>query len=482
MNIFLRRSFKILIAIAIIIGIAWFVENLKGEREWTKAKERAAKMDVSLDLKDYKAREISDSENLLKNPDFLREWNGEVDPELRMWTYMGLEGIVSRGIRSPRHYEGTPTDFLQYVEDETNERTAIAKLSQAGAEVETRLNRLTQLILSFPTHDLSPRHYSLIEQREIAQEILSGKKMVKCMKDQAILAIRRGEPNIALRNCLAIHALAQSFASPDQIHLLVSNAYLKLLQSIIWEGIYFKQWSSSDLKVLASLTPIEVQTELLTKAYSYDAAFINATAEEESELRKKEFESYGKTEELTSKDHIEEWIHFGGLRGWQQTRKAYVINAILDRVEGRDDWKWQAQPVFTLDDDQEFSFSPLTQVKKMARYLDGPISSIYEHAVKARLCRLAIAAEQFRLTNRRYPKDIYELDPGFPLLDLRDPKGRDLIYEPLEARSFQVYSEFSLKQHPGKPRKQLIWRFSEVEQSVKSAKKKRKGKSKRTSN
>ena len=47
-------------------------------------------MGVSLDLADYAAPEIPDSQNLLKNSIFAREWNGEIEPRLGNWRNMEL--------------------------------------------------------------------------------------------------------------------------------------------------------------------------------------------------------------------------------------------------------------------------------------------------------------------------------------------------------------------------------------------------------
>jgi len=94
MKIWLKRLLKIVLVLLLLFTCAWWIENWRGARAWEKAQARAEAAGVSLDIADFQQAPIPDEENLLKNPVFLAEWNGEVEPRLDRWSSMNLPGLA----------------------------------------------------------------------------------------------------------------------------------------------------------------------------------------------------------------------------------------------------------------------------------------------------------------------------------------------------------------------------------------------------
>ena len=466
MKKFRRWAIRLIIALTLIIGAAWLIENYRGYQRWEEAQKRAAKLGVSLDLDDYAAPTIPDSKNLLKNPDFATEWNGEIEPQLERWTSMKLDVPNSRGIL---HQRGELMDYLQLFPDESDPMVAIEKLTIATKDVEARLNKLTEIILSYPPRDLSLRIRSLFDSTEVLDEIFPIKKIVVCLGDQAILALHRNEPLLAARNCEAIERLIQNFSSPDILRFLFTNSFRDTIRRVSQEGILLQAWKPEHLESLSNLLTTEVDRMQLANALSYEAAFVPTSIEEakafEDMVREKINDDLGNesVKPLSTKDKIQRWIVYDGPKGWEHSRKAFVLYAILNVIETGTEWKWKERESNAIDrgssEEDKFSFDPLTFYRDTERGYSNSLIGIFEKTAKDRLCFLAIEIEKFRLAKGAYPTTLGELPKGLPLIDPTDPQKRPFRYELLPAGGFQIYSAFLIEQYPDSKRKQYHWKF-----------------------
>ncbi|MDA7881349.1 hypothetical protein N9A94_03515 [Akkermansiaceae bacterium] len=463
-----RWAIRLIIAIPLIIGAAWLIENYRGYQEWEEAQERAAKLGVSLDLADYAGPTIPDSQNLLKNSYFSREWHGEIEPNLKRWGNMDLDVPKPRGIR---HQRGKLMDFLQYFPDESDPKIAIEKLSEATKEIESRLYRLSEIILSYPPQDLSSRPQILKDLDTPVNEILLIKQLTESFKDQAIIALHRDNPRLAIHNCKAIDRLAANFELPDFVHILVTNALRQTIHRISNEGILLQAWNADHLNTLSKLTITEVDRMPLANAFSYEAAF--------SPLFLKDTEMMfdnaqvvitnllgGEEPEPPSiKEKIQRWIAFDGPKGWEQRRQAFVLNANLDQIESSNKWKWNKLESSVIDLDElenegeEISFDPLLFVRGVSETYAYLPNAIFEQALRSRLGLLAIEVEKYRIATGDYPKSLDELPKGLPITDPCAPKDRALHYELLPEGGFQIYPLSFYEDEPDPRRNKFIWQF-----------------------
>ncbi|MEN8694801.1 MAG: hypothetical protein ACN4GG_05965 [Akkermansiaceae bacterium] len=453
------------LVLMLLIGAAWIFENFRGASEWTKAKERAARMGVSLDLKDYPSPDIEE-DRLLNDPIFKAEWNGEIEPRLRRLYRMDLPTVNSRRIKGISRAKGKPVSYQQFFDAELSEEEAVEKFRQAIAPVSKRLTALSDSILAHPAQSLVTTE-QLRHNEQLSSPILSVKHIANSFKGEADLAARQKNTALALRNHRVLHRLRENFEGPTFIQLLVGDAILLNNTSAIWEGIRQHAWTEEQLVTLSKLIPAETRFEVWEKFYPYNIAEETKLQIQFIENRDDLLAKYGYTgsDEETVTDQIRDWCHFEGPAGWQDWRKATILNQHLDVLAARERWNkpWleEFNNVTVIDDDYEPSFHPLAQFR--SETAGGIIRSISRNATQFRMIRLAIALEQHFLKTDFYPESLEELNLRFSIIDLMDPRQRPIQYE----RTDDGYFTICLPTDKEISR----WRFSEEPRKIRKKKK-----------
>lgn len=472
---FLRRFLLLILSLALLIGAGWIFENFRGAHEWTKAKERAAKMGVNLNIADYPAPEIAEKDRLMNNPIFAAEWNQEVDPPLRRIHYMELPGVKSRGIRGTSYSKGKAFSYRQYFEEELTEEQAVEKLAELLTPVSARLDQLSEIILSYPVQEILPRTYLDSDTDVSTSAVLSLKLMADCLRGEAQLAIRRGDTATALRNVRVLHRLRENSRGPLVINLLVGDAILLSGSLVIWEGVRQHAWTENDLTELARLFPTELNTASGIEFLSYEATFVETLVDGTLKDGVGYFGLFEDTEnERTMTEEIRFWMNFKGPTGWQSWRKATVLHQYLDLLEAKDvwdePWRNEFRNVFVVDFDEGPSFHPLAYFRSQG--LGGMVRVIAKNTMKLRLIRIVISLEQYHLKHGSYPETLSELELNFPIIDSTDPMQRPMEYE----RTPDGYFILNSREDDGSSRNRSEhWQFTENPRSeFKDAKKKKK--------
>lgn len=454
------------LVLMLLIGAAWIFENFRGASEWAEAKERAAQMGVSLDLKDYPSPDIEE-DRLLNDPIFKAEWNGEIEPRLRRLYRMDLPTVNSRRIKGISRAKGKPMSYQQFFDAELSEEQAVEKFRQAIAPVSKRLTALADSILAHPAQELETR-FRVSFPGELTDILLTLRHMANSFKGEADLAARQKNTALALRNHRVLHRLRENFEGPAFIQLLVGDAILLNNASAIWEGIRQHAWTDEQLKILTELTPSEPRFEIWKRSYPLEVAIVMKDVTRFIEDRDTLLIEQGYTglEEETTKDRIRLWMNFEGPSGWQNWRKAVSLNQQLDVLAARERWNqpWleEFNNVTVIDDDYEPSFHPLAQFR--SETAGGLVRAMSNNANRFRLMRLAIALEQHFLKAGSYPEALEEIDLDFSIIDLMDPQQRPIQYEKTDDGYFTIW----LASDKEKSR----WRFSE--EPRKTGKKKKK--------
>ena len=357
--------------------------------------------------------------------------------------------------------------YLEVFPEETDPERAVARLTEAAGGIEQRLNPFTEIILSFPVRDLTPRYDSLLEGVGATSEVTKLNGFVTALQDQALLALHRGEADLALRNCRAIDRLARSFSAPDLVHHLVAESFGKVVQTIIIDGIRLQAWEMGHLADLSEILSEGLKKQQLIGAFSYEAALVPSSIEDARAIRGKISDVITEAFDLPPDEppslrvRLQEWIHFDGPRGWEQRRKALVLNSILDLIESVNEWEWKRVDPVVIDMDEaseeRFSFDPLAEVRDAGRTYSNSISAAIKHASRARLCQLAIHLEMFRLEHGDYPLTIMDLPKEHQLADPADPRERVFGFNHLSEGGFRVDSLFFKEQFPDSEFDQVFW-------------------------
>ena len=460
----LRWTLRLFLLLALIIGAAWLIENYRGYKAWEETKARATKLGVSLDLADYAAPTIPDSQNLLKNPDFSREWNGEIEPPLKAWASMELnvpnpEKLYSR--------TGEITDYLPVYPGESNPDVAVDRLTEAAHKVEARLNSLAETILASPPQDLSSRFENAADIFNSVKETQSLQRIARAFHDQAILSLHRNDPGLALRNCQAIERLAQNDKLPGMMNFLGFSFCHSIIPAIIWEGILLGIWETEQLNELSDLLETEVDHLYLADILSYEAAVIPPSVDQSRKIKEASDKHFreafggGPEEQPSTKEQIQLWIFSSGPKGWDHQRKSIPINSILDLVESSSTWKWEGSPEPEKVDssDTNLSFDPFGPYRDTKKLLSKMIQGSFEITARARICLLAMEIEKNRLTNGILPKSLDEIPDAQKTTDPCDPQKRPFKYELLPEGGFQIYSKFFYEREPDVDRKRFLWKF-----------------------
>ena len=466
---FFRRLLWLTVILTVLFLGGWCFENWRGGGEWRKAKERAAKMGVSLKLEDYAAEEIPEGERLMEDPVFLAEWRGEIEPRLARISEMELEGLKTRGIRYGSSTRGRVFELSQFFEEEVSEKEAAKRLTKIYKPVAKRLRDLGKVVLEKPAQDIGVRTDDYFRVNDEFNPILSLKKLSNAYRDFGVLSLRNKDSKTALFCCQVVARLAQNSSQPALIDLLVSESCLSSISDLVWEGVRLHQWNVNDLEQLALLFPTEPSFETLQRALEYESALVSPSvdqAEKNLWMANAIWNSaFGNEEEKKPSllEKVEHWMNFRGPEGWQNWRKATVLNMNLDTLDHKSEWGNPSPKipatVIDINDPPGPSFHPLARFRDTHSSGSHFVHPLQRNANHYRVIRIAIELEKFYLSKRKYPSSIDDIVIPFSLRELTDLKERDLQYERTNDAYFQIWSE-NMKEkdkrgHSG------TWRFSE---------------------
>ena len=449
---FFCRLFWFVVILAVLFFGGWGFENWRGGSEWRKSKERAARMGVSLKLEDYAAEEIPEGESLMEDPVFLAEWNGEIEPVLDRITHMALEGVGTKGVRAGAVWRGKPFDYRQYFEEEISEAEAVRRLDKIYQPIATRLEKLGQVVLAKPKQGLGVRTEDIFEPNGV----LRLKKIANAFQEFARISLRKGEPEKAVWAYEVIVRLGENFSEPALIDLLVSNSVKGLGDRIIWDGIWLHKWDRKQLNRLAALIQTDPDYDALEKTLKYEAASVSPLMDQAEEMHQKWRELWDGDDPSELRDRVADWMAYRGPSGWQDWRKATMLNAYLDSFNQRPEWEAPGKKGMVYSDKDKRPLHPLSAVRSTEEQMGGLLSSVQERTTLSRLARIAIELEKYRLQKKRYPESLDELNVTFSIQDLTDPKGRELKYEKTGSY-FHLWSEFGReKDRPS----EFEWKFA----------------------
>ena len=461
---FFRRFCWLVLILAVLFFGGWGFENIRGGGEWRKAKERAARMGVSLKLEDYAAEEIPEGERLMEDPVFLAEWNGEIEPELGVMAQMGLEGINPKGRTGALISKGQSLDYRQYFEEKLSEDEAVRRMGKTYKPVATRLKKLGKVIMEKPVQDLGMRTDDYTEAPNSMNRLL---KVSLSFRDLAQLSIKQGDSKRSLWACEVIARLAENFSKPAFYELLTSESALLIIRPIIWDGIRLHHWTEEDLDRLSALLSPEAEFLAIEEALKFEASLTEkavAQAEKSHRQMNEAFSDFLKEDQPSFTDHIRSWMHYRGPEGWQNWRKATVLNDVLDAIDQRPTWSDSGYSSITMTLDAAFigneSFHPLSAFQSGRGYESQMVGLALRWASMRRVIRIGIELERFHLRKGHYPETLDEVALGFQIQDLTDLQRRDFQYEKSDDRYFRIWSEYA-REKDGLEN-DLGWRFSEA--------------------
>lgn len=450
---FLLRGFLIL-----LVPLAgWAFENWRGARAWEEAQARAEKAGVSLLRADYAGPEIPDEENLFKDLVFLREFENEGEDKLVSWRR--LPEVDWRGLDTRNNpATGEVLKFAEYFKEELSEENARVRLANAAEEIEVRLDALSKAILSKPVHSIfadSECHGPLMD---INTGIMQMQNFAACLESSASMALRSGDSAKALERIRALDRWVKSTVKPSLINLLVGNAIDAVNYRPIWDGIRLRLWSDADLATLSDLLGERDIKGDFQGVIRFEAAFGVETFDH-LEALKERMESF--EGEMSFEEKIQFWFSFGGPSGWQGQRKALLVNRYLDFINAMEGSSWIDEEELVRDLPTG-RFSPLGVVGEEIRSVVSSQTQGYKASeTRRRIAMTGIALERYFLAREKYPKALADLGMKTPVIDLTDPKGRELIYELGPDGRPVIFSEYEEETEKRISRRKLRWQYYE---------------------
>jgi len=222
----------------------------------------------------------------------------------------------------------------------------------------------------------------------------------------------------------ALEQLSGSFSGSNLIGALVERAGRNRVDALIWEGIRIRVWNDEQLKQIEQVVAQREFVEECKRTFAYELAWIIDLLEDPE--KSEGYVSFGAGGRAG--DLVFHWWNYRGTAGWQNRRKAFVTNYCLDVIEWFDENDEERDKL--IDEVIARPWSPLMGVKLMLPMLNRSAQMLrLEGPTRQSLVLSAIACERHFLVEKSYPKTLAVLNLKFPLIDLTDPKKRDLGYQ-----------------------------------------------------
>ncbi|MGC6459411.1 MAG: hypothetical protein ACON4R_13705 [Akkermansiaceae bacterium] len=465
----LKRLGKLLLVVALLLTVAWWFENWRGARAWEEAQERAKEAGLSLDLADYQPPPVPDEENLLKNPIFLKEWNGEIEPKLRSWTSIGLPNVKDYIQAYSKPTSGESVDHREYFEEELTTDEANERLDQISQGIQARLDQLSGILLTYPAHNLGRVNHNLEIDSTPSAQVDSLQNLANCLKSQAILALHLGRPDTALRNINCLIRMEEAFCRGSFLSGLLRSVLQGVTDTIIWEGILLHAWSPEHLHMIARSLDQRDHFDDFENVLKIETLYSVQGVDHLEEIQKSTNdvleEITGRESTPTLRERFLFHLKTGGPSGWDDQRKAIIVDNGLRLLDEFQNEELKERPGgINHDYDVEQNYDPFQYAREQETGMRRFVTFLLKHETETRIAQIAVAAEQFYLKHSHYPDSLEAMNCDFETADALDPKGRTLSYQLDENGRPQIWSQVD---------RTIRWQFSPEEKKQKPRKGKR---------
>ncbi len=415
-----RFLFRSVIALIVLIGVYWIFENWRGAKAWEEAKARIDEAGVSIVRADYAGPEIPEEDDLLKNLIFIAEFDHEREDAQKGWRMLFAEKRFGSFSSPGRGKLGNYRDYFETVmtEDEARQRMA-----EEASAFEDRLSALAEVILEKPVYQVFARGATDLAIWESDLHVVGVQGLIEGYQSSALMAIRSGNSTLAVERIQTLDRVIKISNAPSLVDALVAQVGVKIMTTIIWEGLQREVWCLEQIERLKVILTDHDLKQPYLKSLKHELAWglesLDSLDEAEVQLEEMGGGVAG---------GIAAWLGFGGPQGWQDRRKVLLTNTYLDLIEIVESGKLRETEEL-LAELPKNQFSPMA-VARMAAQAGIFSSERYaESCAIKRIALLALECERERLVSGSYPKSLNDLELSFPISDMTDPDERDLQYE-----------------------------------------------------
>jgi len=420
----IRKTLIIVALLALFFGVPWYFLKRKDQVAWEDAQERARQAGISLNIQDYKLPDVPPKENFLLHPDFAPEWNGLVIPKLDRWHWMEFPEFKSyKRVDTGKPHKGIPSDARMFFEEELTEAEALDKLLKIMTPIDQRLTSLVDIILSYPQRDLAHSKISgpLSALPTDSYPFVKQKRLAHALSNRATFAIQAGNTDQALLDILAHEKLTRSLGKGLVISYIIRHAMHGLNDSTIWEGLRTRSWKKRHLLAIKELlekrAPLKDADEIVKMCFVEPISIADGIKD-----YLKAFNQGPSGGTIT--EQYEEWQETRKATKNPTKKKAMLGNSLIDILVPPRTWTIdRIDELEKLDAEITDEFGEINTPRA-----DIMISNTFECDTRTRITRIAVALELFFIEHGDYPASLKDLPNTPPLLDLSDPKKRNIEY------------------------------------------------------
>ncbi len=447
-----KRFLILLVLVVLIIPAGWFIENGRGASAFDEMHARASEAGVSLVRADYAGPDISDDENLLKDPVFADEVFRKREPGLDAWRNLPVvERIGTSAFMNPA--SGETLKYAGFFEGGMSEDEARLKLGEAARDYELRLDELRKAIWRKPAHPLFTRGVAT-EDLQGSRSLTTGlSPMIDCFRSSGLMALRSENPRRALETIKTMDRITETTGDPYFIgYLLFANRGSLDLQ-LIWEGVRLRLWTEDEMADLSRLIAKRNYKKPLLMSLKYQAAV--------------EVEAYDSTTLLDEpldvnplfRDRVRNWVRNRGPAGWTHQRKALMVKSYLKAIKAVENDDRDALEELS-EELPKCEWSPLGAVSERIGLATRMMSaSFWKAETRKRIALIALSAERYYFSQKKYPKSLLQMKLDFPVVDLTDPQKRELGYQLGPDGRPEIGSLYEEEMEKSQSNRSLRWQF-----------------------
>jgi len=406
----------IILLILLLVAPTTYIK-LKGRAAWDNAQERARTLGISLNLEDYQLPDVPPEENFIYHPDFSDEWHGRVKPPLEGWLKMDISQLDGSKIIRISPARGLHMDARLFFKETLSENEARNKLQRVMAPHRKRIHQLTEIILSYPLRDLSQSHLTAPLSYDSKIHLRRLKHLTDAFVYHAHLDLQSSRPASALRTLLALEKFSLSFSKGFFICRDFYRSNCAKGNQIIWEGLRTRSWSKSHLREIDQLL---TNRDFLS---SFDTNYQHSLAEtlallESTQDPDSQYSQYHAGNTPMRKELRRQLLAIN-----INQRKANLTNSFLDLIDPSRPWSIARTPEI-----EALATSVESNVHYYWHHQRPTFRRAFEYEISTRITRIAIALELYFLEHNQYTKRLTDLPGKLPLLDVSDPKKRNIEY------------------------------------------------------
>ena len=428
----IRRVVLIFLSFIGILACFWWFENWRGNNAWQEAQERAQAASFSLNLADYQSPLPPDQQNLLLNPLFLKEWEGELDPPLQGWDAIASLNLKKQSFRLSDPRKGLLLNYQSCFEDKLTEQEAIEALHSLTESLQNRQQQFVEILLSYPPHRCLKLTAPTTQNPIPMDPIANLQRLARCLRDHSTLALHREDPSTALNNIRALARLEECFCRGSMIRALVGTSLHRVIDQIIWVGIKKHAWNHHDLQELKKLLGERDYFKDLESLVGFEVIFgirsVDLLDQQIKLARQAAKETLIFDTTLSLQEKVALSLQTGGPAGWTDQRKAILVDNALDFLS-----ELQSKSMIELSQREEqneaMSFHPFECARANAQALRAFLRGMLKAQTWNRIAQLSLAAEQFFLEHQTYPSSLEEFSLDFQPIDAMDREHRSFTYE-----------------------------------------------------